>query len=104
MGLFGSKRETLIIMDLLVEIRDELKGINSCLTTAAVESRFAKAVKPRRASPLQSLRTTGRSQSKTKGSDFYTFDECLAELQIDENRLKRLVSEARSAPSVKAMR
>jgi excisionase family DNA binding protein len=31
--------------------------------------------------------------AKSKSGDFYTFDEVLKQLQIDENRLKRLVSE-----------
>ncbi len=31
--------------------------------------------------------------AKSKSGEFYTFDEVLKQLQIDENRLKRLVSE-----------
>lgn len=36
----------------------------------------------------------GREQPRQEfGPDFYSFDECLVALNIDENRLKRLVSE-----------
>ena len=31
--------------------------------------------------------------AKSKSGEFYTFDEVLRQLNIDENRLKRLVSE-----------
>src|SRR5687767_9602131 len=34
-----------------------------------------------------------RAVAKSKSGEFYTFDEVLRQLNIDENRLKRLVSE-----------
>lgn len=45
------------------------------------------------AEPSRPKKPAAKKPAKKVDPEFYTFDECLAALNIDENRLKRLVSE-----------